>query len=233
MSKVYRVFVSSVGGGLEECRESARKIVNQLDWAKFVGMEDFGAQSKDPMDTCLEAVSNCDIFVAILGPRYGSKSKSGISISELEFDHAREKGLHRLLFLTTESFPFRSDLSDNKRDKIKQEKFRIKASSQLTRAYFNCVEDLRVNLAMALWSAYDALIDKGVETSSQASITLRTSLVLTPAYRSPTHLPSHLVVLLRKGKSCFTISAILPAGDPLRTLKDLFQSHRDNPWFLR
>ena len=77
--------------------------------------------------------------------------------------------MHCLLFLTTESFPFRSDLSDNKRDKIKQEKFRKKASSQLTRAYFNCVEDLRVNLAMALWSAYDALRNKGVESSSQAS----------------------------------------------------------------
>jgi WD40 repeat protein len=67
----------------------------------IVDMADFPAAGQAPARVCAERVRGCDVYVGILGTRYGSpvRDRHGMSYTELEFDTAAEAGLDRLVFL--------------------------------------------------------------------------------------------------------------------------------------
>ena len=66
-----------------------------------VDMADFPAADQVPAQLCRERVRSCDVYVGILGTRYGSpvRDEPGMSYTELEFDAATEAGLERLVFV--------------------------------------------------------------------------------------------------------------------------------------
>jgi tetratricopeptide (TPR) repeat protein len=67
----------------------------------IVDMADFAAASQPPARACAEMVRGCDVYVAVLGTRYGSpvRDQQEVSYTELEFDTATEAGLDRLVFV--------------------------------------------------------------------------------------------------------------------------------------
>jgi hypothetical protein len=67
----------------------------------IVDMADFPAADQVPAQLCAERVRGCDVYVGILGTRYGSpvRDKPQVSYTELEFDSATEAGLDRLVFV--------------------------------------------------------------------------------------------------------------------------------------
>src|ERR1700734_1591786 len=67
----------------------------------IVDMADFPAADRPPAQGCVERVRGCEVYVGVLGPRYGSpvRDKPEVSYTELEFDTATEAGMHRLMFL--------------------------------------------------------------------------------------------------------------------------------------
>ena len=67
----------------------------------IVDMADFPAADQPAARLCAERVSGCDVYVGVLGTRYGSpvRDKSEVSYTELEFDAATAAGLPRLVFL--------------------------------------------------------------------------------------------------------------------------------------
>jgi hypothetical protein len=67
----------------------------------IVDMADFPAADEPPAKLCAERVRGCDVYVAVLGTRYGSpvRDMPQVSYTELEFDTATEAGLDRLVFL--------------------------------------------------------------------------------------------------------------------------------------
>jgi hypothetical protein len=67
----------------------------------IVDMADFGAADLAPAELCRERVRGCQVYVGVLGTRYGSpvRDEPGVSYTELEFDAATEAGLARLVFL--------------------------------------------------------------------------------------------------------------------------------------
>ena len=67
----------------------------------IVDMADFPAADQPPAQVCVERVRGCEVFVGVLGTRYGLpvRDKPEVSYTELEFDTATEAGMHRLMFL--------------------------------------------------------------------------------------------------------------------------------------
>ena len=67
----------------------------------IVDMADFPAVSQPAAQLCADRVRGCDVYVGVLGTRYGSpvRDKPEVSYTELEFDTATEVGLDRLVFL--------------------------------------------------------------------------------------------------------------------------------------
>jgi len=67
----------------------------------IVDMADFPAAAQPASQVCIERVLGCDVYVGVLGTRYGSlvRDRPEISYTELEFDTATEAGLDRLVFV--------------------------------------------------------------------------------------------------------------------------------------
>ncbi len=67
----------------------------------IVDMADFPADGRPAAQVCAERVLGCDVYVGVLGTRYGSPvlDKPEVSYTELEFDTATAAGLPRLVFV--------------------------------------------------------------------------------------------------------------------------------------
>jgi hypothetical protein len=101
----WRVFVSHTselrafpaGGSYVDAVERAVSACGHV----VVDMADFPAADQVPAEPCRERVRGCDVYVAVLGTRFGSPvhDESDISYTELEFDTATTAGSPRLVFL--------------------------------------------------------------------------------------------------------------------------------------
>ena len=67
----------------------------------IVDMREFPAADQAPAELCAERVRGCDVYVGILGTRYGSpvRGRPEVSYTELEFDTATGADKDRLVFL--------------------------------------------------------------------------------------------------------------------------------------
>jgi hypothetical protein len=66
-----------------------------------VDMADFPATDQPVAQVCADRVRACEVYVGLLGTRYGSpvRDRPDVSYTELEFDTATDAGLDRLIFL--------------------------------------------------------------------------------------------------------------------------------------
>ena len=67
----------------------------------------FTARHHEPADYCRDMVRCCDIYIGLIGLRYGSvvRDRPEVSYTELEFETAGEAGLPRLVFVLDEAAP--------------------------------------------------------------------------------------------------------------------------------
>ena len=99
-----RVFISSVQKELAEERRAVKEfILHDPLLSRFIGdvflFEDIPAGNRKPDNIYLVEVEQRDIYLAILGNKYGGKNADGKSPTELEFDHATKTHRERLVFV--------------------------------------------------------------------------------------------------------------------------------------
>src|SRR5215208_3584282 len=101
-----RVFLSSTYVDLVAHRLAAAMALERLD--QQVGrMEVFGARPEEPATACIDEINQCSMFVGIYAHRYGYvPTTSEISITELEFNYAHERGKSIFCFLASEKHPW-------------------------------------------------------------------------------------------------------------------------------
>lgn len=126
-----KAFLSSTTKDLWEHREVAAQAINGLDDYKCIRMEEFGARDAMSDTYCRDKVRECDVFVGLLGPTYGSKVRgSNRSYTEQEYDAAVATNRPRLMFLTPKDFLMGADVVETDKDREDQRKFRERVSSE-------------------------------------------------------------------------------------------------------
>lgn len=107
----WRVFLSSTSSDLTAYRAAAAHAISDLSHFALEQMEDWGANAEHPADLCDGKLRSCQVYVGILGHRYGSLVPPSLvppglarfgqefSYTELEYENARRLGLPRLVYL--------------------------------------------------------------------------------------------------------------------------------------
>jgi len=106
--KTRQVFLSHTSdmAKLPEGRPFVQAALDAVSRARLtpVDMRYFSARDGKPADYCRQQVRACDIYVAIIGFRYGSLvAGESVSYTEMEFLTASAAGLPRLVFLLAEA----------------------------------------------------------------------------------------------------------------------------------
>jgi hypothetical protein len=113
----------------------------------------FGARDQAPAQVCREAVRGADVFVGIVGFRYGSpvRDRPEVSYTELEFEEAATAGLPRLVFLLGEDAQGPAELFRDIEHGARQERFRKSLTEcGITVTTVTSPDDLRAALYQGL-----------------------------------------------------------------------------------
>jgi WD40 repeat protein len=118
-----------------------------------VDMAYFSADPRPPTQVCREAVLSTDVFVGIVGFRYGSPvaDRQELSYTELEFQEASVEGMPRLMFRLGEETQGPAELFQDIENGARQKVFRDSLSARgITTATVTSPEELSEALYQAL-----------------------------------------------------------------------------------
>ncbi len=145
------VFLSSGVKGLEKYREDVCRAIERLDGYQCIRMENFGARNCDSDEYCRDRVKASDVFVALVGHRYGScVPGSTRSYSECEYDAAIELGKPCLVFLASENFLVPANLDESEELRERQRSFRARVQKDRITGYFENHEELATAVVQAI-----------------------------------------------------------------------------------
>lgn len=159
--KRLRVYLSSTFEDLKEYRAS---VFGALEKAglEVARMEGYTAADKRPVDLCLRDVAASDIYIGILGWRYGyvppahHDNRQGQSITELEYREAERDGLRKLVFLahpgTRAHWPARfvDEVATNGGAGAKLNAFRSEIGTEMTTSMFRTPDELATLVLAAI-----------------------------------------------------------------------------------
>jgi hypothetical protein len=122
---IRKVFLSSTGADLRTYREAAHAALHKLDGWHCIRMEGFGARDWDVDAFSQNKVKDCDLFIGIIGHRFGDGPKeTKQSYTQREYHAAVEAKLPRLLFLAPDDFPVPANLREPQWKSRAQDAFR-------------------------------------------------------------------------------------------------------------
>lgn len=150
------------------------------------------AQNADSVTTCLDSVKQADIYVLILGGRYGWQPQNAESITELEYKTALSNGLTILVFNTTypkenlqkqfeatvETAYFRKTVSDAFELQEELEKSLKSEIDRKQNLYFNNTEKVYSNLVKVEFPQYIYISDLAINKKEIAAFNKRRRYIM-------------------------------------------------------
>jgi hypothetical protein len=101
-----------------------------------VDMRYFAARDGAPAEYCRRRVHDCEVYVAVIGFRYGSVVPGeAMSYTELEFQEADAAGLPRLVFLLGDAPGVPAGLADAERGPVDGFRRRLRDAGLLVREF--------------------------------------------------------------------------------------------------
>ncbi|MEO6118528.1 MAG: DUF4062 domain-containing protein, partial [Methylotenera sp.] len=150
MHKKHQIFISSTFADLKDERQAAVEAILAAGHIP-AGMELFAAGDESQMEVIRRWIDDSDIYMLILGGRYGSVDpSSNISYTELEYDYAVQKGIpYFALVLNDHVIADKSKLTgiqypeQNYSEEYKS--FRSKVLSKISRLVDDC-KDIKIGI---------------------------------------------------------------------------------------
>jgi HD-GYP domain-containing protein (c-di-GMP phosphodiesterase class II) len=117
-------------------------------------MEYFGADPRQPIEKCLEEVQSADIFVAIIGHRYGTiLNTTGKSYTHMEYEEALGSKIPCLIYIRSDDVPISPKYFERNPDSImKLDNFKSLLQMNHTVAPFKYGNDLAIRVNADLTS---------------------------------------------------------------------------------
>ncbi len=172
-----KVFISSTIIDLPNERKAALKAVEKVGCFPLMSEFTMEAQSTDSLTACLSKVMESDIYVLILGGRYGWQPKGNESITELEYQTAVSCKIPILVINTT--YPkeplqktFESKVEPNYFRKTVQDAFELEVGLESAlkteignkqKEYFNITEPIYSNLVKIKFPSHLFLADLDID----------------------------------------------------------------------
>ena len=174
-----QVFVSHTSD-MDEFPEGRSFVQAALDAVSRAGlgpvdMRYFAARDGKPADYCRQRVHGCEIYVAVIGFRYGSMVPGeSVSYTELEFDEASSAGLPRLVFLLDQPAGLSATLVDPDRGAVEGFRQRLRSAGLVVRT-FTSAAALELEVFHALTEAVGSVAPT-MQGTALATLALRYSL---------------------------------------------------------
>ncbi len=170
-SSPWRIFVSSTKEDLIPYREAVETVLTGMEHIPL-GMEYFVSSPDSPIDVCLATVRRSQLYIVIVGMRYGSiEEGSGKSFTELEYDEAVKNKIPVLAFIIDEEqcaiLPKFVDVGE-KAEKLKQ--FKAKLNSSYLVSGFASIDNLKQLVEKSVRQAIDKIsADKAEKNAAQSN----------------------------------------------------------------
>jgi len=151
MARFSKVFISSTSKDLREYRDEVYKLISNRLGLTAVAMEDFGAMSDEPSEACLDKVQECDLFIGFYARRYGfiPEDSGGVSITEMEYDKARQEGKTILCYWLEDNFDWPEERNQIEHEELLY-KFKDKIQKKHVVETFSTPSDLCLKISTAI-----------------------------------------------------------------------------------
>lgn len=145
-----KVFLSSTYQDLVGHREAAARAIERLG-QQGVRMEVFGARPVEATDACFEEILDSDALVGIYAHRYGYVPQGHTrSITEQEFEYAREKDKPTFCFVIDEDYPWPPKHVETEPGRTRLRDFLQRLRATVVTDSFTSQEDLAFKVAASL-----------------------------------------------------------------------------------
>jgi hypothetical protein len=152
-----QIYISSTYEDLKRHREKVYHRLRQMRH-DVIAMEDYVATDQRPVARCLVDVADSDLYIGIFAWRYGHvpahSSPEQISITELEFRHAKQEGKPCFIFLLAEDYPWPPAHIERGEGGRKLEALRAEFCARYTVSFFRNEDELAglVGAAVHNWN---------------------------------------------------------------------------------
>lgn len=155
-----KVYLSSTFRDLRSHREAVDRTLRKMGH-DVIGMEQYAAEGSRPLERCLRDVEIADVYVLMLGWRYGFVPKTDNpderSITELEYRHAQSRNKTILAFLLDPETPWPPSSMDSASADAKAAeaigRLRSDVGTDYLAGIFTSPEDLASQVAAAVASS--------------------------------------------------------------------------------